>query len=185
MPLRSRSRRKSGIRKPALIVLVLVVLLSGWFWQQNRTRHAAGDDPAPAATPAANAGNSQPLPLPPLETTRIGSQTDTAPAPAPAPAASAQAGPALASFLPPEAHATLRLIAQGGPFPHSQDGSVFGNRERRLPSKPRGYYHEYTVETPGLGHRGARRIITGGQPPDVYYYTDDHYDSFRSFQVAR
>lgn len=183
MPLRSRSRRKSGVRKPALIALVLVVLLSGWFWQQNRTRHAAGNDPAVAAAPAANAGSSQPLPLPPLETTRSGSQTDTAPAPTPA--ASAPAGPALASFLPPEAHATLRLIAQGGPFPHSQDGSVFGNRERRLPSKPRGYYREYTVETPGLGHRGARRIITGGQPPDVYYYTDDHYDSFRSFQVAR
>jgi guanyl-specific ribonuclease Sa len=164
-----------------LIALVLVVLLSGWFWQQNRTRHAAGNDPAVAAAPVANAGNSQPLPLPPLETTRNGSQTDTAPAPA----ASAQTDPALAAFLPAEAHATLRLIALGGPFPHSQDGSVFGNRERRLPSKPRGYYREYTVETPGLGHRGARRIITGGQPPAVYYYTDDHYDSFRSFQVAR
>ena len=183
MPLRSRSRRKSGVRKPALIALVLVVLLSGWFWQQNRTRHAATDDSAPAATQTTDAGNSQPLPLPPLETTGNGAQTDAAPAPAPA--ASAPAGPALASFLPPEAHATLRLIAQGGPFPHSQDGSVFGNRERHLPSKPRGYYREYTVETPGLGHRGARRIITGGQPPDVYYYTDDHYDSFRSFQVAR
>lgn len=171
MPLRSRSRRKSGVRKPALIALVLVVLLSGWFWQQNRTRHAAVDDPAPAAAQAADAGNSQPLPLPPLETAGHDSQTDAAPAPA--------------SFLPLEAHATLRLIAQGGPFPHSQDGSVFGNRERRLPSKPRGYYREYTVETPDLGHRGARRIITGGQPPEVYYYTDDHYDSFRSFQVAR
>lgn len=182
MPLRSRSRRKSGVRKPALIALVLVVLLSGWFWQQNRTRHAAVDDPTPAAAPAADAGNSQPLPLPPLEeTTGHGSQTDAAPAPV----ASAPAGPALPAFLPPEAHATLRLITQGGPFPHSQDGSVFGNRERHLPSKPRGYYREYTVETPGLGHRGARRIITGGQPPDVYYYTDDHYDSFRSFQVAR
>jgi guanyl-specific ribonuclease Sa len=183
MPLRSRSRRRSGVRKPALIALVLVVLLSGWFWQHNRTRHAAGNDSAVAAAPAANAGNSQPLPLPPLETTGNGSQTGAAPAPAPA--ASVQAGPALAGFLPAEAHATLRLIAQGGPFPHSQDGSVFGNRERRLPSKPRGYYREYTVETPGLGHRGARRIITGGQPPNVYYYTDDHYDSFRSFQVAQ
>lgn len=181
MPLRSRSRRKSGVRKPALIALVLVVLLSGWLWQQNRNRHAAVDDPAPAAAQTADAGNSRPLPLPPLETTGNASQTDAAPAPV----ASAPADPALPAFLPPEAHATLRLIAQGGPFPHSQDGSVFGNREKRLPSKQRGYYREYTVETPGLGHRGARRIITGGQPPDVYYYTDDHYDSFRSFQVAR
>lgn len=182
MPLRSRSRRRSGVHKPALIALVLVVLLSGWwFWQQNRARHVAVDDPAPAAAQAADAGNSQPLPLPPLETIGNASQTGAAQAPV----ASAQAGSTPAAFLPAEAHATLRLIAQGGPFPHRQDGSVFGNRERRLPSKPRGYYHEYTVETPGLGHRGARRIITGGQPPHVYYYTDDHYDSFRSFQVAR
>lgn len=181
MPLRSRSRRKSGVRKPALIALVLVVLLSGWFWQQNRTRHAVVNGPAQATAPAAESGSSQPLPLPPLESTSNGSQAGAAPAPV----ASAPPAPALAAFLPPEAHATLRLIAQGGPFPHNQDGSVFGNREKRLPAKPRGYYHEYTVETPGLGHRGARRIITGGQPPDVYYYTDDHYDSFRSFRVAR
>ncbi len=90
----------------------------------------------------------------------------------------------LPGFLPPEAAATLALIARDGPFPHAQDGSVFGNRERRLPAKPRGYYREYTVETPGLSHRGARRIITGGQPPSEYYYTDDHYDSFRSFTVS-
>ena len=91
----------------------------------------------------------------------------------------------LPDFLPTEARDTLALIARGGPFPHPQDGSVFGNREKRLPAKPRGYYREYTVDTPGLSHRGARRIITGGQPPETYYYTDDHYDSFRSFQVAR
>lgn len=91
----------------------------------------------------------------------------------------------LPAFLPAEARDTLALIAAGGPFPHPQDGSVFGNREKRLPAKPRGYYREYTVDTPGLSHRGARRIITGGQPPEMYYYTDDHYDSFRSFQVAR
>ena len=60
---------------------------------------------------------------------------------------------------------------------------MFGNREQRLPQRPRGYYREYTVDTPGLGHRGARRIVTGGTPPDAWYYTDDHYDSFRSFDV--
>lgn len=95
------------------------------------------------------------------------------------------AAPALPTYLPPEARATLDLIARGGPFPHSQDGVVFGNYEHLLPEQPRGYYHEYTVETPGAGTRGARRIITGGTPPDIYYYTDDHYRSFRSFQVTR
>ena len=58
---------------------------------------------------------------------------------------------------------------------------MFGNREGHLPRKPRGWYREYTVETPGLSHRGARRIVTGGDPPREWYYTDDHYDSFRPF----
>jgi len=62
---------------------------------------------------------------------------------------------------------------------------VFGNYEGLLPKEPRGYYHEYTVETPGARNRGARRIVTGGTPPEVWYYTDDHYRSFRRFEVAR
>jgi ribonuclease T1 len=92
-----------------------------------------------------------------------------------------QPGPA---GLPAEAAATLRLIEQGGPFPYRQDGTVFQNRERLLPIHPQGYYREYTVRTPGARDRGARRIVTGGQPPEVYYYTDDHYRSFREIEVA-
>jgi guanyl-specific ribonuclease Sa len=85
--------------------------------------------------------------------------------------------------LPPEALDTIQRIVNGGPFPHRQDGKAFGNREGRLPARPQGYYREYTVATPGRSNRGARRIVTGGQPPEVWYYTDDHYDSFRSFTV--
>ena len=84
-----------------------------------------------------------------------------------------------ASGLPVEARDTLARIAAGGPFEHRQDGSVFQNRERQLPSRPRGWYHEYTVETPGSDDRGARRIVTGGTPPSEYWYSDDHYRSFR------
>ena len=87
--------------------------------------------------------------------------------------------------LPPEAIAALEQIARGGPFPYDRDGSVFQNRERRLPDQPRGYYREYTVATPGARDRGARRIVTGGQPPEVYYYTDDHYRSFRRVEIER
>jgi ribonuclease T1 len=90
----------------------------------------------------------------------------------------------LPSFLPREALDTLELIARGGPFPYRQDGVAFQNREKRLPKKARGYYREYTVATPGLNHRGAKRIVTGGDPVEVYYYTDDHYDSFREFGGA-
>jgi ribonuclease T1 len=80
------------------------------------------------------------------------------------------------SSLPPEADDTLALIAEGGPFPYRQDGEVFQNREGVLPKEPNGYYHEYTVETPGSPDRGARRIITAVSGTD--YYTSDHYVTF-------
>ena len=86
--------------------------------------------------------------------------------------------------LPPEALATLQAIANGGPFPYDRDGTVFQNREGLLPPQPRGYYREYTVETPGSRDRGARRIVTGGDPPEVYWYTEDHYRSFRRIEGA-
>ena len=137
-------------------IALLLLLLAGWWWLQHPERE-----------------------LPPLPS----HDTNTPVTQQPGPVAPERG--ALPAFLPREAHATLELIERGGPFPHRQDGSVFGNREGRLPSKPRGYYREYTVDTPGLGHRGARRIVTGGQPPAVYYYTDDHYDSFRSFELPQ
>jgi len=87
------------------------------------------------------------------------------------------------AFLPAEAVDTLRLIERGGPYPYRQDDGVFGNRERRLPQQSRGYYREYTVETPGSRDRGARRIIAGGRPPVEYFYTDDHYRSFQRFTL--
>jgi ribonuclease T1 len=85
--------------------------------------------------------------------------------------------------LPPEARRTLALIKQGGPFRYRRDGSVFGNRERLLPPRPQGHYREYTVPTPGAKDRGARRIVAGfagfAGGGAEYYYTEDHYDSFR------
>ena len=79
--------------------------------------------------------------------------------------------------LPIEARATLALITAGGPFPYAQDGRVFSNREKLLPMQRRGYYREYTVRTPGVRDRGARRIVAGSG--GEYYYTADHYRSFR------
>ncbi len=82
------------------------------------------------------------------------------------------------SQLPAEARRTVALIDQGGPFPYAKDGVVFGNYEKLLPRQKRGFYHEYTVSTPGSRDRGARRIVTG-QDGEIYY-TDDHYKSFRT-----
>jgi ribonuclease T1 len=87
-----------------------------------------------------------------------------------------------AATLPPEAREALALIRQGGPFPYRRDGITFQNRERRLPEAASGYYREYTVTTPGSRDRGARRIISGGRPPTVFYYSDDHYRTFRRIQ---
>ncbi|PUA80578.1 ribonuclease domain-containing protein [Nocardioides currus] len=83
--------------------------------------------------------------------------------------------------LPAEAVETLELIDDGGPFPYDRDGVTFENREGILPDRQRGYYHEYTVPTPGSDDRGARRIVTGSS--DEFFWTADHYSSFS--RIAR
>jgi ribonuclease T1 len=88
------------------------------------------------------------------------------------------------STLPVQARRTVQLIERGGPFPYPRnDGAVFHNDEHRLPTEPDGYYHEYTVPTPGSTDRGARRIITGRD--GRYWYTSDHYESFRPVDARR
>jgi ribonuclease T1 len=86
-----------------------------------------------------------------------------------------------ATELPRDARIMLDLIARGGPFQYDRDGVVFGNRERILPDRPRGYYHEYTVQSRGARSRGARRIVCGGAPQSTSdcYYSDDHYRTFK------
>ena len=144
-------------------LLLAIALVVAWQWWSAR-------DAAPAP------GVTAPVPISPTSPS-----SSTSP---PLVEAASSPAPALPEFLPPEAHQVITLIQRGGPFPHRQDGSVFGNREGHLPRQTRGWYREYTVDTPGLDHRGARRIITGGQPPREWYYTEDHYDSFRRFDVA-
>ncbi|WP_314174426.1 ribonuclease domain-containing protein [Streptomyces winkii] len=114
----------------------------------------------------------------------VGGPAAIAQATADAPKASAPAAPAPAdvgkiceSKLPKEAHDTLDLIDKGGPYPYPQDGTVFDNREGILPDQESGYYHEYTVETPGSPDRGAKRIVTGEEKQEDYF-TEDHYESF-------
>lgn len=112
--------------------------------------------------------------------TRMSTQ-DTAPGPAAVATPASGLATVDVSRLPKEAAATLALVDRGGPFPYDKDGSTFLNLERLLPQRPRGYYREYTVPTPGSPDRGARRLVVG-QEGDVYY-TADHYRSFR--QVLR
>ncbi len=132
-----------------------------------------------------------------------GTGTDEGADPAPTTRASAPGGPATATrsapsptvgdpesglplvpldALPAEAQRTVTLIDRGGPFRYAKDGVTFGNREGLLPAQRPGYYREYTVETPGEGDRGARRIVTGDDGRQLFW-TDDHYDSFA--RVAR
>lgn len=163
-----RRSRSSGKRSATWIAVLALLLLGAATWSFLRAPgDAPGDDTR--ATAASTAIETNPLALPPPM------QAD---APATTPAATRYP-----DFLPPEAIDTLQLIVRGGPYPYRQDDGVFGNRERRLPQQPRGYYREYTVETPGSPDRGARRIVSGGQPPVEYFYTDDHYRSFRRFTL--
>ncbi len=144
------------MRKPALLVLALLVLIGGLWWLRQ------AQQPHPQFAPSIT-GQTAPAPAPPQQAPR--------------------AIEGLPPFLPDEARQTIALVQRGGPYPYNQDGSVFGNREGRLPQRPRGYYREYTVDTPGLSHRGTRRIVTGGDPVEIWYYSDDHYETFRSFSV--
>ena len=148
------------MRRIRVVMLALLAMLAGIaMWRQSGNVDAAGrqsPDPSVVVAPTA-----------PLPTTGTHSpDADDA-------------------FLPPEARATLALIAADGPFPYDRDGLEFRNFEHRLPARPRGWYHEYTVPTPGENDRGARRIITGGTPPTEWWYTDDHYGSFREVGGAR
>jgi ribonuclease T1 len=145
-----------------LWLIAAVLLIGVWAWtQQSGRAPAAGSSPDTAQQDPRTAAIGRDGPA--GERTR----NDTYPA-----------------FLPREAHDVLRRIATGGPFDHRQDGGTFQNRENRLPKQPRGYYREYTVQTPGSDDRGARRIVTGGDPPSEYFYSDDHYRSFRRFDAA-
>ena len=144
-----------SMRKPLLLLVAIVLLIGGLFAIKESQR-----PPPPQFAPSLTG--------------------DTAASTAATPTRS---NDPLPPFLPPEARQTIALIQRGGPYPHRQDGSVFGNREQRLPERPRGYYREFTVETPGAPNRGARRIVTGGDPPTGWFYTDDHYETFRSFDV--
>jgi guanyl-specific ribonuclease Sa len=144
-----------------IIVALLLLGLGSWLWSGPRVSAPDGTAPGERPVPAqADAGTSS------------------------AREAAGTAAHGYPGFLPAQAHAVLDAIARGGPHPYRQDGAVFQNRERLLPPQPRGYYREYTVDTPGSGDRGPRRIVTGGHPPVEYWYTDDHYRSFRRFQVS-
>lgn len=138
-------------RRAAWLLLALVLFAAWTWWRQ----------PAPEAVPDTPG-------TPPAAVTR-------------APDVATRTPDVAAATIPREAFDTLRLIERGGPYPHRQDDGVFGNREGLLPPRPRGWYREYTVRTPGERDRGARRIVTGGAPPTEFFYTADHYRSFRRF----
>lgn len=141
------------MRRKQWISLIALVLVALLWWW------AQGDRDAPPEAAPGPGATSSPVP----STSR--------------PTASLPAG------LPAEVGRTLALIDAGGPFPYSRDGVVFMNREGLLPHHPRGYWHEYTVPTPGSDDRGARRLVVG-RAGEVYY-SDDHYGSFELLRAGR
>ncbi len=153
-------------RRLVLLVLVLLAGLAGGACGSDS--ESASSDAAPGSRDAVTA-SADPAVTPDPGTTPASPTTTEWPRYSELPTVTL-------GELPPEALDTLRLIRDGGPFPYDQDGSTFQNREGLLPDYEVGFYAEYTVETPGLSHRGARRFVVGDD--GAIYWTDDHYASF-------
>ena len=153
-----------GQRTIAGLLVALLAATVGWWLGTTTT-----DESAPAATTT-------------VTVTVTAATAESPGGPSPGSATDPESGLAwiAVAALPAEGRETLELIDAGGPFPYERDGVVFQNREGILPDESRGYYHEYTVPTPGADDRGARRIVTGSG--GELYYTDDHYESFRRIQ---
>lgn len=161
------------------VASVLLVLAVWWLQSQDDDSDGRADDRASSSSSPTASRSSSPAPS-------TAPSTGPSSAPTTAPSTRATTGPSTdedgiayvdLADLPPEAAETVELIDAGGPFPYpGKDGSTFGNFEGVLPDRERGYYAEYTVETPGLDHRGARRIIAGDG--GELYWTEDHYESF-------
>jgi guanyl-specific ribonuclease Sa len=154
------------MRRSGWVLFVVLAALALWTWQR---RDGARIDDAPVASSPADDGAGG------IDRPGREARDDAGARP------SQRDAGRWPAFLPPEAIDTLALIDDGGPFPYRQDGATFQNREHRLPARESGYYREYTVVTPGSPDRGARRIIAGGDPPTEFFYTEDHYGSFRRF----
>lgn len=168
--------------RPVALVVALLLVVALWWWDSGEaepetTRSAGGTSMSPVA-PAPDTQSS------PDTQTSPGTQSSPDSEPSPDPVTSEvpehdEAGIpyVVVDDLPVEATEMLTLIDEGGPYEYvGKDGSTFGNFEGLLPKQRRGYYREYTVETPGLSHRGARRIVTG--EGGEFYWTADHYESF-------
>lgn len=169
-------QRTRGARLSALVAALIAILIA--FWQQQRNGNAPVTTTEPAAA-SRTATHEEPRVPPDVSGTAeaLGRGESTLPELAPKPAPRTQLEVAVADPVErQQVAAVVALIAKGGPFPYRKDGSTFSNREGRLPQKARGYYREFTVETPGEDDRGARRVVQG-RDGDTWY-TRDHYRTF-------
>lgn len=173
MSTNSRAAR-SGQR--SMIGLLVALITAAIVWWTQGDGNTPGAEPSPSDSPSVQQTTS---PSPSAPTTSSSQTDDTGGDGGTDPDSGLPI--VQVSDLPPEAAETLSLIDSGGPYPYDEDDGPFGNFEGILPDHDRGYYREYTVETPGLSHRGARRIVTGSD--GEFYWTDDHYSSFS--RIAR
>jgi ribonuclease T1 len=175
-------QRKVGFILAACAALAVVALAFFLIGKSTSSKSSATSSPTkvpsgPTSSDTASSGKSSSASSGSATSAPAKNVTTVAQAPAAANAGNSGLAKVKASSLPPEARVTLKLIDANGPFPYSRDGVIFSNLEKILPKQPKGYYHEYTVVTPGSKDRGARRIIAGEK--GERFYTDDHYASFK------
>lgn len=157
--------RRPGVRSWGVLAVVVLVVLGAWLF-------VGGQGEGGRTSPSATLAPSSPVSAQPGGRTAASTPGRQSVDPV-------SGLPWIAAAeLPPEARRTLALIDAGGPFPYAKDGATFGNLEGILPQEPRGFYKEYTVDTPGSRDRGARRIVTGDNER-LRYWTDDHYETFK------
>ena len=163
----NKIRSRPGPRTWGLLVLVALVVVLGLLFGESRDDNRTAEQGQPFAS------------LPASSAAPAGSPAVTSPVRTPRATVDPESGLAWVEVvdLPVEAERTLDLIDRGGPFPYDKDGSRFNNFEGILPQEPRGFYQEYTVDTPGARDRGARRIVTGDND-QIFYWTADHYETF-------
>ncbi|MFE4975613.1 ribonuclease [Kitasatospora sp. NPDC056651] len=163
-------------KNPLVVVAVLLLALVAGVGYLLTGKGSDHPKAAASATAAATTGSSAPKPSAPKPSPPAGGAATPAPAGTWVPSDSSMAD-VCRTKLPSQAVETLTLIAKGGPYPYNRDGIVFENRESRLPKKTDGYYHEFTVVTPGSNDRGTRRVVTGGSGEQ--YWSADHYATFQ------
>jgi len=152
----------------ARIVIVLLLVAAGTALQQWRENGAPAPPPAEQPVAEKKSPETRPSPVPAAADTTVEDVTIR------------DLSDRVVFEGDVDLRDTLARIDAGRKLKFRNDGTVFQNRERRLPARPSGYYREWVHPTPGLSGPGPQRVITGDG--GEAFYTPDHYQTFEQIR---